>query len=427
MFSTVLIIDKRKELSLKYKRSIEDTEVSCVIANNLTDGIKMVQKLEPEMIIVSDSIEEELALFCKKIRALTFNTRPIIVAMSKSAESEDRINVLENGADDFISEPVNIEEFKTRIKAHLRRDIELNLDNKTLLPNRKIVLKTLKRVLLSENLGTLYIKIENLDLYKEAYTELASDKLVQTFLAIAKSALAENDFIGQTGESEFVIISSRWGLEKLANFITFAFDTVVPKFYSETDAARGYMLVKGSGSAGMRVNFVSVNIGGIVEGFNLISEPEILLNRLKDMANLAKVPSGSGYAIERAQITASDSVVENKKNNIICVMEKDNSLKYLIRTTLELQGYTVEEEPDMTCPEPPALLIIDSGNNLEELDYIKKLKSCQNFVNTVVIATSTVHDKNAVLDSGADLYLPKPYNITDLLKWVEHFMSKKQY
>ena len=135
MLSTVLIIDKRKELPAKYKKCLDDLETDTLIARNLKDAFSCLQNLEPDMVIISDSIEENLSDFCQKIRALTYNSRPTIVTLSKSADTQDRIEVLESGADDFISEPVNIEEFRTRIKAHLRRDIESNLDNKTLLPN----------------------------------------------------------------------------------------------------------------------------------------------------------------------------------------------------------------------------------------------------------------------------------------------------
>ena len=145
MLSSVLIIDKRKELSVKYKKSIDDTSVNSIIARTLKDALVLVQALEPDIILVSDSIEEELSGFCQKIRALTYNTRPVIIALSKSAETADRIKVLESGADDFISEPVNIDEFKSRIKAHLRRDVESNLDSKTLLPNQKYVYKALDK------------------------------------------------------------------------------------------------------------------------------------------------------------------------------------------------------------------------------------------------------------------------------------------
>ena len=114
MLSTVLIIDKRTELSTKYKKCISETDAKVVINRSMKEAMLSVQNLEPDMIIVSDSIGEDLAIFCQRIRALTYNSRPIIIALSKSADANDRICVLENGADDFISEPVNIEEFKTR-------------------------------------------------------------------------------------------------------------------------------------------------------------------------------------------------------------------------------------------------------------------------------------------------------------------------
>ena len=101
MLSTVLIIDKRKELSTKYKKSIDDSQIETVIARTLKEAFVQIQSIEPDMIIISDSIEEELSSFCQKVRALTYNTRPVIIALSKSAEAEDRIKVLENGADDF--------------------------------------------------------------------------------------------------------------------------------------------------------------------------------------------------------------------------------------------------------------------------------------------------------------------------------------
>ena len=423
MLSTVLIIDKRKELSIKYKKSIEESDVKVVIASTLKDAMISVQSLEPDMIIVSDSIEEDLAGFCQKIRALTYNSRPTIIALSKSADTSDRINVLENGADDFLSEPVNIEEFKTRIKAHLRRDVESNLDTKTLLPNQKYVRKALKRVLTSETQAVLIAGFENLNSYKAVYTELAADKLVQTFVAITKSALEESDFLGQLDENNFIIVTNKYTAEKLANFLTFAFDTVAPKFYSETDSKRGYMLLKGERYAGMRVNFVSILVGGILEGFQLISSVDALIERLNDIKKMAKIPSGSNYAIERAKLTASDSIVKPILNKVISVRENDESLRYLIRTALELQGYDVQEFLDDNSSEQPSIVILDSNENQNTLEYLKEIKAKQNFVNTKFIVTTTLHDKSVVLDSGADLYLPKPYEISDLIRWVEYFLK----
>lgn len=101
MLSYVLIIDKRKELSVKYKKSIDDEQTSAVIARTLKDAVALVQESEPDLIIISDSIDEDLSNFCEKIRTLTYNTRPTIIALSKSADTTDRIKVLASGADDF--------------------------------------------------------------------------------------------------------------------------------------------------------------------------------------------------------------------------------------------------------------------------------------------------------------------------------------
>ena len=420
MLSYVLIIDKRKELSVKYKKSIDDEQTSAVIARTLKDAVALVQESEPDLIIISDSIDEDLSNFCEKIRTLTYNTRPTIIALSKSADTTDRIKVLASGADDFLSEPVNIEEFKMRIKAHLRRDIESNLNNVTLLPNKKYVYKAVRRLLHSENkLAILLAGIENLDNYKSVYSDIAGDKLLQTFAAITKSALDTNDFLGQLDDKNFVIITNPYSAEKMAAFLTFAFDTVTPKFYSEQDARRGYTLLDGDRKAGMRANFVSVLIGGILDNYESISGVDGLLEKLFAIKKIARIPSGSNYAIDRIKLTGENSVITPEINRSVYISEPDEALALLLRTTLELQGYEICE----TLDNQPGIVILDSEDDMSGLKVCKDLKANWNFVNTKIIVTSTVHDKSAILNAGADLYLPKPYEISDLIRWIEFFFK----
>ncbi len=426
MLSQILIIDKRKELSIKYKKSLEEKDVSVNISRNLKDALSNIQQLEPDLIIVSDSIEEPLTDFCERIRSLTYNLRPIIVALSKSADSGDRILTLESGADDFLSEPVNIDEFKTRIKAHLRRDVESNLDNITLLPTGKIVKKSLKRLISAQtNQAILLVEIENINNYRNVYSDLAADKLIQTFVAIAKSTIEGDEFLGQLNDKQFVVITNTYRAEKMAAFLTFAFDTVVPKFYSEEDAKRGYTILKSDRLAGMRADFVSILIGGIVDKLNSYTTVDGILAKLNSLTKLAKIPSGSNYVIDRPKLSGVNSVVENDKNKTIYIHEQDDALALLLRTSLELQGFDVVDTLDVNSSIQPSLLIIDSGDNLSGLSFCKEIKSKVNFVNSKIIMTTTVHDKAAILDAGADLYLPKPYEIMDLIRWIDYIENHK--
>ena len=426
MFANVLIIDKRKELPVKYKKALESPQLSTIITTSLKDALIKIQTQEPDIIIVSDSIEENLSDFCQKIRTLTYNIRPVIIAISKSADTNDRISTLEHGADDFISGPVNIEEFKTRVKAHIRRELETSLDDKTLLPNKKLTLKTIKRMLnFNKDCAILLVGLDNLKEYQNFYTELAGDKIVQTFLAIVKSAISENDFVGQLNYNEFIIITDSYSVEKLAEFLTFAFDTVAPKFYSQKDVTRGYMLLNDDSRAGMRVNFVSLTIGGVLETNKLDTSLAGVLERLYYMKKVAKIPVGSHYAIDRVKLSGVNSIADNILNKNIYIKEPDEALYLLLRTTIELQGYNIVEELNLENTEQPFIIILDALNDFSGLELCKKLKNNVNFVNTKIFVTSTIQDKTAVLNSGADLYLPKPYEISDLIRWIEYFTNNK--
>lgn len=428
MRTVTLIIDKRKELSTKYKKLLKDKNNDCFVTKNLISAMKTIQDYEPDLILISDSIDSDLPDYCKKIRALTYDTRPIIVALSKSDDIADRLDILRSGADDFISEPVNAEEFVMRIKAHLRREYESNLDPKKSLTNRSYSMRALKRMIASkEPLAALLVSIDNFFNYKENYTELASDKLIQTYWAIIKSAIDEDDYFGEIKENEFLIITDREKAEAVANYLIYAFETVSTKFYSIEDNKRGYMMMKGDNQAGRRSNFVHTTIGVVTNEFVPYKDAAQLFNVLVQIHKLAKFPSKSNYLIERPRISGETSM-DFTVNKRVVISEKDEALTVLLKTILDLQGYEAEilsdAEKILEATEPPALIILDAGEleTLEGLSHCKNIKS--RFAASKVILTSILHDKELVLNSGADLYLPKPYELSTLIKWVETLMRE---
>lgn len=431
MQSVTLIIDKRRELSVKYKKLLENEISSVIISKNLISAMKLIQDKEPDLIIVSDSIDENLGDFCKKIRALTYNMRPVIVALSKSAELQDRLNVLSFGADDFLSEPVNNEEFIMRMKAHLRREFESNLDTKRLLPNKNYSMRALKRILTAkEQWGCLFISIENFKNYRENYTELASDKLIQTYCAIMQSSLNEDDYLGEISENEFLIITNPLKAEKIANFLVFAFDAVAKKFYSLQDRERGYIIMNGDDLAGRRSNFVHTTIGIVTNEFQKFSDTKQLFASLISIHDLADLPDRSNYLIERAKISGQDAIAEKAYNNKVVIIEPDEAMNILLKTILELQGYDVLTASAFEqVRELPAVIILDAGSpdSLEGLDLCKALREDSEFSNTKLIVTSILHDKELILNSAADLYLPKPYELSNLIKWVKFFVDEVNF
>lgn len=430
LVKVVLIIDKRKEQSIKYKKILENSDISVLIASDFAQALNHMNSFEPDLILISDSLDFDIKKAIEQIRVLTYNTRPAIIALSKSNHIQDKIEILDSGADDFLSEPINNEEFKARITAHIRRNFENCFSEKTMLFNSKISYKMMKRTINNNSeWAVMLIDIDNLEFYKELYGELATDKLLQTYSAIIKSTIDSNDYLGQLAEDDFVVITNTEKAEKIANYLVYAFDTVVSKFYSETDARRGFMFMHGDDEAEDKVNLVSTSIGVISNKYKKYTDLKQAVSSLITTHKLAKYKTGSAYVVERPKISADNAVEKKEQNNNILIAEPDEALSILLEATARLQGYNVkvvnEFEDIFLVIEDynPAVIILDAGSSesLKGLEICRKLKFDTQNLRANIIFTTTIHDKELVLNAGADLYLPKPYELSVMFGWIKKF------
>ena len=427
----VLIIDKRIEQSTKYKKLLESIDISVFTASDFANSLKIINDFEPDVILISDSIDFDIKKAIEQIRVLTYNVHPAIIALSKSNHIQDKIELLDTGADDFLSEPINTEEFKARINAHIRRILENCFVENTMLFDSKVSYKMIKRELNSaQEWAIMLIDIDNLEFYKEIYGELAADKLLQTYSAIIKSSLDKGDYLGQFGKDDFIVITKTTEkAEKIANYLVYAFETVVSKFYSKSDAKRGFMFMHGDEEAEDKVKLVSTSIGVITNQYKKYSDVKQVISSLISTHKLAKYKTGSAYVVERPKISADNAVEEKEKNNNILIAEPDEALSILLEATARLQGYNVkvvnefDDIYEAIIQYNPAVIILDAGNSetLKGLEVCRKLKFELQNVKSNIIFTTTLHDKEMVLNAGADLYLPKPYELSVIFGWIKKF------
>lgn len=429
----VLILDKRKELPAKYKKLIENSGVSVLSTAVFEKGLEILNEYEPDLILVSDSMDIPPSDAVKKLRLLSYPSRPCIIALSKSSELQDKLDVLEAGADDFLSEPIESEEFKARINAHLRRHFENLIDETTQLPDIKSGLKIIKRTI-NENKkwASMLIKINNFEAYKEIYGDLAADKMLQTYTAIVNSTLDDTDFLGNLSQGEFLVLTNPLKAEHIASFLVYAFDTIVDKFYNDEDAKQGYIILHGDDNAGKRISLVSTSIGVISSEYQTYISVNTAMNALFATCKLARYNTGSSYVVERAKLSADDAILNKTYNNKILIIEPDEALNYLLKTTGEMQGYEVASTQDYDSAMPliksfePSLIVLDAGEaeSLKGLDVCKKIKKDENFKEIKVVLSTTVHDKKMVLNAGADLYLPKPYELLGIFNHIEYLIKE---
>ena len=428
MYKTrILIISNRKELSFKYKKLIENLKQEVQYTNNLSEALQIIKNYEVEFIIISDTIKEKLSDFIKKIRALTYNFRPIIIAVSKSSDLKDKLEILNSGADDFLGEELSKQELKMRFRAHLRRYVESYLNPITHLFDRKITIKALKQSLFNKiNYSYILIKINEVLQYRKTHGEIAYEKAIKTLGAITTSVLSEDDFCGHLADDEILLIVNPFFAEQISSFLTFAFDNILNKFYSKDEYNNNFAIQSADNKEENRCGLMRLNIVSL-EKNNVEQDFRKILNNLWEMINtLNKTPKAqeqSMYMIDRTKLKGS---VTKKIKNKVLIFEKDYALSYLLKNVCELNEITAisvfnkDEFFEIYNNFNPDVVILDWKSELKSNLYeiTKKISND----NVKIIFSSSFLNKKEILKLGADLYIPKPYEIDEIINKIKHFL-----
>src|SRR6187455_1322550 len=116
----ILIVEDEPNMSRGLKDNLEFEGYDVDLADNGAMGLKMILANAYALIVMDVMMPEMSGLdVCKKVRDAGIAV-PIIMLTAKSEEI-DKILGLELGADDYITKPFSLREFRSRVKAALRR------------------------------------------------------------------------------------------------------------------------------------------------------------------------------------------------------------------------------------------------------------------------------------------------------------------
>ena len=97
------------------------------VAHDGIEGLTLARESSPDLIILDWMLPGLSGVeVCRRLRA-TGNKAPVILLTARD-EVNDRVAGLDAGADDYLVKPFSIEELLARVRAHLRRTQEVDLD-----------------------------------------------------------------------------------------------------------------------------------------------------------------------------------------------------------------------------------------------------------------------------------------------------------
>lgn len=271
-----------------------------------TENIDVALKDIPALIIINeDTIKEDAAIVCRKIRNNDDNSITPVIVITSNIDRDHRIEVLREAATYFIKNPIDFEYLFYTIKniidlLHINRKVSplTNLPG-----NVQIQAEMKRRLLKKEFFVMLYIDLDNFKAYNDTYGFAQGDELIKftarTITNNVHSKEEDNNFVGHIGGDDFIAIVEDEDYEKICQNIIITFDKNVKKYYSKEDIERGFVEVPNRKGILEEFPLTSISIGAVEVDSERFHNTLEIGEAGAQVKHLSKTIPGSTYVVDR--------------------------------------------------------------------------------------------------------------------------------
>jgi diguanylate cyclase (GGDEF)-like protein len=229
----ILVVDDHEDNIEVLKVRLESWGYGTASCSNGVDALAYVEKTPPDLILLDVMMPEisgiEVARRIKGNPALPFI--PIIMQTALDS-TEDKVEGLEAGADDYITKPIDFAELKARLRSMLRikrlqealeeREKELlevnerlrfmsQTDGLTGLDNRRHLNERIDEMFqhaqrLNEPFSLVMCDLDKFKSVNDTYGHQAGDEVLKQLARILKDEAREIDRVGRYGGEEFMLL-----------------------------------------------------------------------------------------------------------------------------------------------------------------------------------------------------------------------------
>ena len=246
----ILVVEDDSDISNMLRIYFTSQGFETVVAGRGGEALERCRQQMPNVIVLDIMLPDiDGYEVCQRLRTNLRTSHIPIIFLTQKDERSDRIAGLELGADDYITKPFDIEELRLRVQGAIRRAERESLTNPTTgLPSGRLNEEQLRLLMRRQDWGLLYIGIEGLEDFNNAYGFLAGDDVLR-FVALLLSETADamgspDDYIGHVGGDKFMVISKAGHAQEMVNTLKAKFAAGVLSHYSFIDRDRGFIIIK---------------------------------------------------------------------------------------------------------------------------------------------------------------------------------------
>ncbi|HEY4689461.1 MAG TPA: response regulator [Anaerolineae bacterium] len=246
----ILVVEDDFDISNMLRIYFTSQGYEVVVAGRGGEALERCRQQLPNVIVLDIMLPDiDGYEVCQRLRTNLRTSHIPIIFLTQKDERSDRIAGLELGADDYITKPFDIEELRLRVQNAMRRAERESLTNPTTgLPSGRLNEEQLRLLMRKQNWGLLYVGVDGLDDFNNAYGFLAGEDVLR-FVALLLSETVDamgtpDDYIGHVGGDKFMVISQADRARTLADTLKAKFASGILSHYSFIDRDRGYIIIK---------------------------------------------------------------------------------------------------------------------------------------------------------------------------------------
>jgi diguanylate cyclase (GGDEF)-like protein len=302
----VLIVDDEKNFVKLLRFNLEERGFECFEAYDGKAAVEQATLRRPDLILLDLLLPEMTGVeVCSQLKKNFLTSQIPVIMITVKSDYHDKILAFEEGVDDFISKPFELEEFGARINMILRRmEKSLSSNPLTKLPGNISINREIEfRIKEGQKFALAYLDLDNFKPFNDHYGYVQGDRVIRKVSEIIMAVINEfgsrNDFVGHIGGDDFVFVIHPKRVKKICEEIIRVFEESLPEFYEKEDIDRGYIELPDRRGNVVRYPMLSVSIG-VASNINTELETHIRAAEVaSEMKNFAKTFPGCCYKVDK--------------------------------------------------------------------------------------------------------------------------------
>jgi diguanylate cyclase (GGDEF)-like protein len=302
----ILITEDEPHLREVLRLQLENAGYDVLEASDGVQALDLAQRELPDLVLL-DVMMPEMDGYeaCRQLRA-QFLTRsiPIIMLTAKVGPAE-RVQGLEEGANDYVTKPWSVRELMLRI----RNALDLSKQQRSVSPltglpgNTSIADEITRRLGANHPFTVLQLDIDHFKAFNDLYGYTRGDVAIRTLAHALVEAGRHHGgaatFVGHIGGDDFIVVTSPDHAEDLGEQIISEFDRQVVALYDPADRERGFIEVRNRQHQLERFPLMSVTIAMVSTERMPVSHAAQLLDIAQELKTHGKGIAGSVLVGER--------------------------------------------------------------------------------------------------------------------------------